>query len=311
VLDPHEQCDGLLGLQPCNTTTCVQEVCGNGILDQDAAHGVLEQCDDGNTDPGDGCSATCQFERCGNGVTDPGEQCDDGDDNTDAPTCPYNATCTSCSTSCRTVTLNPHCGDGIVDSGSEVCDDGNADACGSCSATCSQVTSSQAIGFIVPPAGGALDDGETFTLDDGINPPTVFQFQAVEVLHAGLTGGNVIISFSGTDTDAVIGEAIAAAILQRHTDGLLLIAPVTDPDNTDDALVLLRHDRFTALGNHQIASTVSSAGFLTIGMAGGKGGDCNDGTGCTRDADCASNFCDTSSHACATPSGLHLASRAH
>ncbi|MBN1611855.1 MAG: DUF4215 domain-containing protein, partial [Polyangiaceae bacterium] len=38
-----------------------------------------EQCDDGNTTSGDGCSATCQDESvCGNGVQEPGEQCDDG-----------------------------------------------------------------------------------------------------------------------------------------------------------------------------------------------------------------------------------------
>jgi cysteine-rich repeat protein len=37
-----------------------------------------EQCDDGNTTPGDGCSATCQDEVCGNLFVDPGEECDDG-----------------------------------------------------------------------------------------------------------------------------------------------------------------------------------------------------------------------------------------
>ncbi len=31
-----------------------QQVCGNGIVEG------LEQCDDGNTVGGDGCSATCQ-----------------------------------------------------------------------------------------------------------------------------------------------------------------------------------------------------------------------------------------------------------
>ena len=31
-----------------------QQLCGNGIVEG------LEQCDDGDTVPGDGCSATCQ-----------------------------------------------------------------------------------------------------------------------------------------------------------------------------------------------------------------------------------------------------------
>ena len=59
-------------------------VCGNNILDQ--AQG--EQCDDGNTASGDGCSSVCQIEQelqeepavpvCGNIIIEEGEQCDDG-----------------------------------------------------------------------------------------------------------------------------------------------------------------------------------------------------------------------------------------
>jgi len=52
-------------------------VCGNAILEG------AEQCDDGNTLNGDGCSSVCQFEGnvsaiCGNGVWELPEQCDDG-----------------------------------------------------------------------------------------------------------------------------------------------------------------------------------------------------------------------------------------
>ncbi|MEO6029535.1 MAG: hypothetical protein ABIR79_21940 [Candidatus Binatia bacterium] len=46
--------------------------CGDGRVDAN------EACDDGNTIPGDGCSATCRLESCGNGVLEGGEQCDDG-----------------------------------------------------------------------------------------------------------------------------------------------------------------------------------------------------------------------------------------
>jgi cysteine-rich repeat protein len=56
-------------------TSCLRPVtgCGNGVLDPN------EECDDGNTVSGDGCSATCRREpRCGDGVLDPGEECDDG-----------------------------------------------------------------------------------------------------------------------------------------------------------------------------------------------------------------------------------------
>jgi cysteine-rich repeat protein len=73
--------------QACVNGTCVV-LCGNGALDPG------EQCDDGNTQDGDCCSATCQFET---------GSCDDGS------TCTTNDTCKggSCSgtpqptTSCR------------------------------------------------------------------------------------------------------------------------------------------------------------------------------------------------------------------
>ena len=49
--------------------------CSNGQLDG------TEECDDGNTVNGDGCSAQCKIESrpvCGNGTVEEGEQCDDG-----------------------------------------------------------------------------------------------------------------------------------------------------------------------------------------------------------------------------------------
>ncbi|MFT3697631.1 MAG: DUF4215 domain-containing protein [Kofleriaceae bacterium] len=50
--------------------------CGDGVVDV-----ATEQCDDGNTTNGDGCSSTCKIEvvnKCGNGALDSGEVCDDG-----------------------------------------------------------------------------------------------------------------------------------------------------------------------------------------------------------------------------------------
>jgi len=53
--------------------TGTDPVCGDSRLDPG------EQCDDGNTVDGDGCSATCMREAyCGDGTVDPGEACDDG-----------------------------------------------------------------------------------------------------------------------------------------------------------------------------------------------------------------------------------------
>lgn len=67
-------------------------VCGNGII------GTGEQCDDSNSNSGDGCSSTCNIESgwictgepsvceesggiCGDGIIETGEQCDDSNSN--------------------------------------------------------------------------------------------------------------------------------------------------------------------------------------------------------------------------------------
>jgi cysteine-rich repeat protein len=69
--------------------------CGNGMRE------AGEQCDDGNTVSGDGCSAFCQNEEtivasvstCGNGLIEAGEQCDDANED-DNDTCSSSCTIT-------------------------------------------------------------------------------------------------------------------------------------------------------------------------------------------------------------------------
>lgn len=104
--------------------------CGNGVLE------ASEECDDGNTDPGDGCAGSCQVENgwacggepslceeiCGDGVMVGGEACDDGNgDTTDG--CPdgVGGTCQPA-----------RCGDGLTWAAVETCDDGNGDNTDAC-----------------------------------------------------------------------------------------------------------------------------------------------------------------------------------
>jgi cysteine-rich repeat protein len=91
--------------------------CGNGVVEG------AEQCDDGNTASGDGCSGACRREAvCGNGAVESGEQCDDANTtNGDG-----------CSAACRTESI---CGNHLVE-GAEQCDDGNVASGDGCSMFC-------------------------------------------------------------------------------------------------------------------------------------------------------------------------------
>jgi cysteine-rich repeat protein len=108
-----------------------EPICGNGLEE------TREQCDDGNTLDGDGCSSQCYIESgssfCGNGIRAGSEQCDDGN----------TANLDGCTSICqvqpgwtcsgdRPSTCTRLCGNGILDSG-EQCDDGSNNAF-SCSA---------------------------------------------------------------------------------------------------------------------------------------------------------------------------------
>ncbi len=182
-VDPGEACDdgNTVSGDGCSSTCTVEpgytcpdvngsggpcvkakpNTCGDGIVSG------TEQCDDGNTTSGDGCSSTCQVEPgwtcptpgaackkiefCGDGVVDLdiGEQCDDGN----------TVSGDGCSALCR---LEPNyvcptpgkpcvstvkCGDGKVQ-GSETCDDGNAVSGDGCSSTCHVE-----VGWTCPAAG--------------------------------------------------------------------------------------------------------------------------------------------------------------
>ena len=76
----------------CRMSMCLASVCGDGYTD--AGRTPAEQCDDGNTNNGDGCSSTCQNETmCGDGAVNMGEQCDHGGGCLDTSACTTSAEC--------------------------------------------------------------------------------------------------------------------------------------------------------------------------------------------------------------------------
>ncbi len=143
-----EQCDdGNTANGDGCSSGCQIEVaaCGDGTVQSG------EQCDDGNTANGDGCSSGCQLEppRCGDGRIDPGEQCDDGNTvDTDV---------------CTNLCLNAVCGDNSVQSGVEQCDDGGTDPEDGCSPTCQNETS--ICGNLIIDPGEFCDDGNRLSSD--------------------------------------------------------------------------------------------------------------------------------------------------
>ncbi|MBI1970765.1 hypothetical protein HYS47_03390 [Candidatus Woesearchaeota archaeon] len=73
---------------------------------------------------------------CGNNVKEGTEQCDTGASNGIVCSPAYGSTCSYCSSSCTTVTVNgARCGDNAIN-GPEECDDGNVNNNDGCSSTC-------------------------------------------------------------------------------------------------------------------------------------------------------------------------------
>lgn len=139
-MQTREQCErtdrsGRIINANCSTTCQVTSIvsCGDGVLQQG------EECDDRNVRDNDGCTSLCRIEKsycqdgtlcgknkcgsgvacsvayCGDGIVNSAlnEECDDGNRDSDD----------DCDVFCKWVPL-PECGDGIVQSQYELCDDG-------------------------------------------------------------------------------------------------------------------------------------------------------------------------------------------
>lgn len=114
------------------TTACSDgPVCGDGLVTGS------ENCDDSNTLNGDGCNAICLAEsgwNCGDGtICDP--VCGDGMVVAAEVCDPTNSAWTEyCASDCTTTIAS--CGDTLIQTAHEACDDGNASAADGCNSSC-------------------------------------------------------------------------------------------------------------------------------------------------------------------------------
>ena len=116
-----------------------------------------------------------------------------------------------------------------------------------------------ATGSIAVVGGASLVDGQTFTLNDGVNAATVFEFDS----NASVTGGRVGVVFTGGDSAGTVRDAVIAAINGVGAGLAITASPGTA------AQVLLTNDALGAAGNVTISDTVVDAGFVPSGMSGG------------------------------------------
>lgn len=184
--------------------------CGDGFRNLKS-----EQCDDGNTRSGDGCSSTCRIERdrattpivrrpkdqreppnvpsyCGDGILDDGEECEDSNSRDGD----------GCSSDCTLLiaAVRLRCGDGILH-GSEECEDGNGRNGDGCDAKCRLEER------VVAAAGvcgdGGLDTGEEC---DDSNRRDGDGCSSTCLLEVGICGDGVIQSLLGEQCEASLHD---------------------------------------------------------------------------------------------------------
>jgi cysteine-rich repeat protein len=289
-----EECDNGTRLDsPECLSTCKWSRCGDGYI-----NGTKETCDDGNavteehcaygTQSCNVCTEDCSalVKRkgfyCGDGAINGNEVCDDANTIEEEECSRDTWHCTACSADCskELILSGIVCGNGDHEWG-EACDDGNTESCGSCNAYCTaRVSQTKAKGSIKVIQASDINDGETFTLNDGVHVPVIFEFNKTD----GKASGHIEIAIEDTQSAEDVAASISNVIKFVPKETLAITSSVTG------STVKLENSQTGGVGNQSISDTVSNLSFSVTGMDGGKPYACSENVGCVEPSDCASGF---------------------
>ncbi|MGI5860463.1 MAG: DUF4215 domain-containing protein [Myxococcales bacterium] len=273
-----EQCDDGGESQACNLD-CSHARCGDGKLNVTAG----EECDEaGETAQ---CNADCTEAACGDGKLNlaAGEECDDGNAVTETRCPDGEPDCLICDATCHEVPPSGYCGDGVHDLTSEACDDGNADACGTCSANCATEQWAKATGSLTTPKKQKLNNHDWFRLSDGTNI-VEFEFRRSDSFTAHPSRVVMDIRSCGSGDQGI--PCVCSAIRNAINGALGSNFGIRATYQGFGAIVRLENKQEGAFGNVTIDKEVGTRDFRVSGMGGGLGRDCGRGVGCTQDRDC-------------------------
>jgi len=123
-----------------------------------------------------------------------------------------------------------------------------------------------AIGSIETIPAASLLDGETFTLDDGVNPPTIFEFDT----NFSVTPGNVAVDISAAVTAIDVASAMVSAI---NGVGGTLNLTAGNVLGSSSTVTITNGQRGTAGNVTDWLDTVADSGFAITQPEGGTDSD--------------------------------------
>ena len=120
----------------------------------------------------------------------------------------------------------------------------------------------KASGTVTAIAKASVTDGQTLTLDDGINTATIFEF---DIPPDGVGGGNVVIDLSADTTDIQVASRMVSAI---NGVGATLLLTADNAGGTS-AVVTITHDREGTVGN--VTTWATTSAMVIVQPTGGSG----------------------------------------